>query len=175
MNWKQFLFQDWQVNPDNPRIRLILVMFRLAQKLSQLKGVFYLLAFPYLAFYRLLVEWFLCLELHWKTQVGPRLSIFHGYALVVSRDTIIGSDCVLRQSTTIGMKTDYQGIESGSPKIGNHVDIGANAVIIGPVLIGDYSIIGAGSVVVKDIPPGTIVAGNPARVIKQNPLYQNGA
>ena len=50
---------------------------------------------------------------------------------------------------------------------GEGVDVGANAVIIGAVRIGDRAVIGAGSVVVKDVPPGAVVAGNPARVIRQ--------
>ena len=47
------------------------------------------------------------------------------------------------------------------------MDVGANAVIIGAVKIGDRAVIGAGAVVVKDVPPGAVVAGNPARVIAQ--------
>lgn len=56
----------------------------------------------------------------------------------------------------------------GYTQIGNYVDIGANAVIIGPITVGDNVVIGAGAVVVKDVPSGFIVAGNPAKIIKEN-------
>ena len=55
---------------------------------------------------------------------------------------------------------------SDLPIIGNYVDIGCHVVILGPVKIGDRSVIGAGSVVLKDVPPGGVVVGNPARLIR---------
>ena len=54
---------------------------------------------------------------------------------------------------------------SACPVLGDGVDVGANSVIIGAIKIGDRAVIGAGAVVVKDVPPGAVVAGNPARVI----------
>ena len=58
------------------------------------------------------------------------------------------------------------GAMSGCPVLGTRVDVGANVVILGPIQIGDDAVIGAGSVVVKDVPAGAVVAGNPARVIR---------
>ncbi|MBL7956618.1 MAG: serine acetyltransferase, partial [Flavobacteriales bacterium] len=49
------------------------------------------------------------------------------------------------------------------PRFGDRVDIGANAVVIGPITIGDDALIGAGAVVVKDVPPNCVAVGNPAR------------
>ncbi len=167
LGWITYIFQDWKANPSNPRIQLILIMFRLAQQLSPFHGLGYIISIPYFAFYKFLVEWIFCMELHWKTRVGSSLTIFHGYSIVVHRNSIIGSNCILRQCTTIGVKT-VNGKESGAPKIGSHVDIGANVVILGPITIGDNSVIGAGSVVIKDVPAGSIVAGNPAHFIKED-------
>jgi acetyltransferase-like isoleucine patch superfamily enzyme len=67
----------------------------------------------------------------------------------------------------------YRVISSG-PKIfklqvGERVEVGANAVILGGIRLGDESIIGAGSVVLHDVPPRAVVAGNPARVLRINP------
>lgn len=113
-----------------------------------------------------MVEWILGVELPWKTTVGEGLTIYHGYALVVNDGTVIGENCILRHCVTIGNKQLQDGSFSRSPIIGDNVDIGANVCIIGPVTIGDNSKVGAGSVVTKDIPPNSVVVGNPARIIE---------
>ena len=159
-----YLLQDWQVNTEtSSKSRFILLMFRSAQLLGRLPAPFSLLS---IVLYQLVVEWILGVELPWNTQVGENIKLHHAHALVVNPDTIIGTNCTLRHSTTIGNKKLPNGSCSGSPKIGNNVDIGANTVIIGPIAVGDNAIIGAGSVVVKDVPEGAVVVGNPARVIR---------
>ena len=162
-----YLFQDWKVNTTNHKARLVLLMFRLAQMLRHWPMPFFVFSVPYLVLYRVLVEWLLGVELPWNTQVGPNLKLYHAQALVVNDRTTIGANCTLRNSTTIGHKLLADGSYSKSPKIGNNVDIGSNAVIIGPVTIGNNAVIGAGSVVVKDVPADTVVAGNPAKVIRK--------
>ena len=161
------ILQDWEANRGNIKGQLVLALFRLAQKIRALPDPWWMLGLPYLAFYRLAVEWTLGIELRFKTRVGPRLRLFHGHALVVHEATIIGADCILRQSTTIGNKTLADGGEGGSPVLGDGVDVGSNVVILGAISIGDKSVIGAGSVVVKDVPAGAVVAGNPAQVISK--------
>ncbi|MGB9274623.1 MAG: DapH/DapD/GlmU-related protein, partial [Terrimicrobiaceae bacterium] len=64
---------------------------------------------------------------------------------------------------TIGMKNG----PADCPVIGDNVDIGSNAVLLGAIRIGDNAVIGAGAVVLRDVPPGDVVGGNPARSIKQ--------
>jgi putative colanic acid biosynthesis acetyltransferase WcaB len=137
-------------------------MFRLAQLLGRLPFPIFLYRF----LYQLIVEGILGIELPWNTQIGSSLQLQHGIALVVNQKTKIGEHCVLRNSTTIGNKKLADGSYSDSPTIGNHVDIGCNVVILGSINIGNYAVIGAGSVVVKDVPEGAIVAGNPARLIR---------
>ena len=83
---------------------------------------------------------------------------------MVSPGTIIGNNVSLRQNTTIGAK-GFDGAEK-SPIIEDNVTIGPNVCIIGDITIGEGTIIGAGAVVVKDVPAHTIVVGNPAKVIK---------
>ncbi len=95
--------------------------------------------------------------------VGKGLFIQHGFATIISAQKI-GDYCWINQQVTIGFEQDK------SPVIGNHVRIGAGAKVIGGVTIGDNAIIGAGSVVTKDVPAGEIWAGNPAHFIKKAPV-----
>jgi putative colanic acid biosynthesis acetyltransferase WcaB len=157
----QYILQDYAANRGNTKGKIITVMFRLAALVSRRKWV-KILFLPYLAFYRLFVEWILGIELPWPTIVGKELRIFHGQAIVVGKAVVIGNNCTLRQSTTIGNTKEG----SGSPVIGNNVDIGSNVCILGAITIGDNVTIGAGSVVVKSIPSHSVAVGNPAKVIK---------
>ncbi|MGV3509606.1 MAG: serine acetyltransferase [Sphingobacteriaceae bacterium] len=116
-----------------------------------------------------MIEWFLCIEIPRKLKAGKGLILYHGQALVINQATIIGENCILRNSTTIGHKQLADGSFSKCPRIGNNVDIGANVCIIGDVTIGDNVKIGAGAVVVKDIPDNCIAVGNPARIINAKP------
>jgi len=72
----------------------------------------------------------------------------------------IGENCIIRQNVTIGHKNNAY------PYIGDYVELGAGCIIIGNVEVGDNAVVGAGAVVTKDVPPRTVVAGNPAKVIK---------
>lgn len=163
----EYIFQDWQVNSSTSfKSRLVLVLFRSVHALRNLPGYLSWIFWIDRGFYQISVEWILGIELPWDTQVGPGLQLQHGRGLVVNFQTVIGDDCVLRNTTTIGNKKLRDGTYSQAPRIGNRVDIGAHAVIIGAVTIGDDAVIGAGAVVVKDVPARAVVAGNPAKVIR---------
>ena len=159
------IFQDLRANRRNPKGMLVLVLFRIAH-LLRLNIITFILFLPYFILYRIFVEWVLCIELPWKTRIGPGFRIDHGQALVINDHTVFGAGCTVRNSTTIGNKRTKDGVYTSSPIFGDRVDIGANAVIIGPVRIGDDVVIGAGAVVVKDVPAGHVVVGNPMRILK---------
>ncbi len=159
------IFQDFRSNRNNPKGILVMVLFRLAHLLRR-STITFILFLPYFIFYRILVEWFLCIELPWKTRIGPGFRVDHGQALVINDNTVFGADCTVRSSTTIGNKKAKDGGYTGSPRFGDRVNIGANAVIIGPITIGDDAVIGAGAVVHKDVPAGHLAVGNPARIIR---------
>lgn len=166
MNFFAYLFQDWRANQGNIKARWVLFLFRLAQIFSRNK-ILTLLFIWYLAFYHYYVEWILGIELPRKLKVGKNLIIYHGQALVVNQNVVIGENCTLRNSVTIGHKKLADGSLSKCPQIGNRVDIGANVCIIGDVVIGDDVIIGAGAVVVKSIPSNSVAVGNPARILEK--------
>ena len=157
------IFQDFKANRNNPKGMLVMVLFRLAHLLRQ-STITFILFLPYFLLYRFFVEWLLCIELPWKTRIGPGFRIDHGQALVINDHTIFGANCTVRNSTTIGNKKLKDGTYTASPRFGDRVDIGANAVIIGPVTIGNDAVIGAGAVVVKDVPAGHVAVGNPMRI-----------
>lgn len=139
----------------------MLLLFRTANFCTT-RRIYRYIGLPYLIFYRILVEWFFSIELPWRAQIGRNLKLFHAEALVVSHEVVIGENCTLRQSTTIGIKNLPDGSVSRSPVIGDNVDIGCNVCVIGPVTIGNDVKIGAGAVVVKNVPPYSVVIGNPA-------------
>ena len=101
-------------------------------------------------------------------EIGPGFLIAHVGGIIIGGGTKIGSYCDIRQNVTFGGNFNKQA-EDGrqQPLVGNGVSFGAGCVIIGPVKIGDNSIIGANSVVTRDVPEGVIVSGIPAKVIKE--------
>lgn len=161
-----YLFQDWSSNKGNIKARLILFFFRLCHLISTKNKIIFVLGIPILILYRVIVEWILSVEIPFRTKIGRSLRLYHGQALVINNQSVIGCNCTLRHSTTIGTNKELaDGSWGKSPVIGNNVDIGCNSVIIGPVIIGNNVIIGAGSVVVKNIESNCKVVGNPARKI----------
>jgi len=158
------IFQDLSANKGNIKGALILINFRLAHLLRK-NLIAFILFLPYFIFYRVFIEWFLGVELPWKTIVGAGFRIDHGQGLIINDGTVFGIDCTVRNNTTIGNKRLTNGSYSRSPIFGDNVDIGANAVIIGPIIIGNNVSIGAAAVVIKDVPDNSVVVGNPGRVI----------
>lgn len=95
---------------------------------------------------------------------GKGLSIWHAGSIVVNPDARIGENCTLHGANCIG----NNGKGKGVPRIGDHVDIGYGAVIIGNIEIADHVTIGANAVVNKSVTePGCTVAGVPAKVIRR--------
>ncbi len=100
-------------------------------------------------------------ELPCEARVGRGLVIEHAFDIVVSGDAILGDDVILRNGVTIGLRHTSQ---RGSPTIGNRVDIGAGAKLLGPIVIGDDVAIGANAVVLCDVPANHIAVGVPAKI-----------
>ena len=96
-----------------------------------------------------------------NAEISNNMLFPHPIGVVIGDGVKIGKNCTVFQNVTIGKKNDLY------PTIGNNVTIYPGTVIVGNVKIGDNSIIGANSVVLHDVPPNTVVAGNPAKIIKK--------
>ena len=107
-------------------------------------------------------EMLLGTELPCEAVIGRRFVIEHIGGIVVSGDAAFGDDCIIRNGVTVGLRN--RGVR-GSPRIGNRVDIGAGAKLLGPIQIGDDAAIGANAVVLCDVPANSIAVGIPARII----------
>jgi serine O-acetyltransferase len=108
-----------------------------------------------------LTEAYTGVELPPETAVGPGLRIWHGGNVVINPNTRIGADCVVRQGVTLGNL-----VPGGpAPVLGDGVELGAYAQVLGDITIGDGARIGAMSVVLTDVPAGATAVGVPARVL----------
>ena len=101
------------------------------------------------------------IDLPCEASVGRRLRIEHFGGIVVSGDAVIGDDVVIRNGVTIGLKRTG---ERGAPRIGDRVDIGSGARILGAVSVGEGAVVGANAVVLCDVPAGALAVGVPARI-----------
>jgi serine O-acetyltransferase len=148
--WEVFLY---------PSFRAIL-RYRVAHKLYEKKHYF-------------LARWYsqrtvrkTGIEIHPGATIGKGLFIDHGHGVVIGETAIVGDNVTLYQGVTLG----GTGKETGKrhPTIGNNVMISAGAKILGSFTVGENSKIGAGSVVLSEIPPNSTVVGVPGRVVKRD-------
>ena len=106
------------------------------------------------------------IEIHPGARIGKGFFIDHGNGVIIGETTIIGDNVTLYQGVTLGGTGKEQG--KRHPTIGNTVMISTGAKVLGSFKIGDNSQIGAGSVVLEEVPPNSTVVGVPGRVVKRN-------
>ena len=106
------------------------------------------------------------IEIHPGATIGNGFFIDHGHGVIIGETTEIGDNVTLFQGVTLG----GTGKEHGKrhPTIGNNVMVSAGAKVLGSFKVGDNSKIGAGSVVLEEVPPNSTVVGVPGRVVKRN-------
>ena len=105
-------------------------------------------------------------DIHPAATIGRRFTIDHGLGIVIGSTAVIGDDCMLYQGVTLGMKATSFSDEKRHPTLGDGVLVGANAVILGTVNVGNRARVGAGAVVVEDVPSDVTVVGVPARIAR---------
>lgn len=106
------------------------------------------------------------IEIHPGAQIGENFFIDHGNGVIIGETAIVGNNVTLYQGVTLG----GTGKEHGKrhPTIGDNVMISAGAKVLGSFTVGENSKIGAGSVVIEEVPPNCTVVGVPGRVVKRN-------
>ncbi len=105
------------------------------------------------------------IEIHPAARLGRRLFIDHGMGVVIGETAIVGDDVTLYQGVTLG--GTGKDVGKRHPTLRNGVFVGNNANILGNIVIGENSRVGAGSVVVRDVPPDSTVVGVPAHIVYQ--------
>ncbi|MGB7802499.1 colanic acid biosynthesis acetyltransferase WcaB [Buttiauxella sp.] len=117
-------------------------------------------AAPIILLYRFITECLFGYEIQAGATIGRRFTIHHGYAVVINKFVVAGDDFTIRHGVTIGNRSK----SNDCPVIGNGVDLGANVVIIGDITLGNNVVVGAGSVVLDNVPDNALVVGEKARV-----------
>ena len=113
-----------------------------------------------------LVRFFTGIEIHPGAVIGRGVFIDHGMGVVIGETAIVGSDVTIYQGVTLG----GTGKETGKrhPTIEDGVVVSAGAIVLGSITVGANSKIGAGAVVIHDVPPGCTVVGVPGRVVARS-------
>ena len=104
------------------------------------------------------------IQLSPKTGIGRRLRIAHQHGIVIHGAVVIGDDCLIRQGVTIGLARG-----PGAPRLGDRVEVGAGAILVGNIRIGNDVTIGPNAVVTTHVPAGAIVASPQSRIFLPPP------
>ncbi|ACC72427.1 serine acetyltransferase [Paraburkholderia phymatum] len=150
------------------KAKFVILLFRIANYLARRSNVTLILGLPFIAFYILISDWVMGIEIPVKTNIGKGLTIYHGFGLVINGFSVIGDYCVLRHGVTIGNITRADGTLTGAPIVGNRVEFGANSIALGEIRIGDGARIGAGAVLLSSLAPHAVAVGVPARALEKD-------
>jgi putative colanic acid biosynthesis acetyltransferase WcaB len=147
------------------KTRCVVIFFRIANYLACRNRVTLVLGAPVILLYIFICDWLMGIEIPVKTRIGKGLTLYHGTGLVINGYCVMGEYCVVRHGVTIGNTILADGTNSGVPVIGDRVEFGAHSVALGNIRIGDGARIGAGAVLLCNVPDGAVAVGVPARVM----------
>jgi serine O-acetyltransferase len=126
-----------------------------------------------------IAQTFLAIDISHKCRLGPGIVIVHGFGVVIGSDVEIAGDCCIFHGVTLGDRgSEWVNSDrtDGHPRVGREVMFGAGAKVLGPITIGDNCVIGANAVVLTDVPPDSVAAGIPAKVVsrRKSPRWVTG-
>lgn len=115
-------------------------------------------------------------EIHPAAQIGPGLCLVHSQKILIGEGVVIGAHARICHGVSIGgdLGRGMEGKQSDWPRFGDNVTIGMDAIIMGPVTVGDGAVIGAQALVIKDVPPHAIVSGSPATIRRYTDAAERG-
>jgi serine O-acetyltransferase len=113
-----------------------------------------------------LVRWLTGIEIHPGAVIGPGFFIDHGMGVVIGETAEVGAEVTLYHGVTLGGTSLAKG--KRHPTLGDRVVVGAGAKVLGAITIGDDSRIGANAVVVKPVPPNSVVVGVPGQIVARS-------
>ncbi|KAA1421459.1 serine acetyltransferase [Nocardioides humilatus] len=111
-------------------------------------------------------------EIHPDATLGAGFALVHSNGVVVGPGVVTGIDCRLNPGVVLGEPGRGSSGDYGFPVLGDHVTIGAHAVVLGTVSVGDGSVVGANSVVRGDVPANVVVIGSPAKIVRRLVPYE---
>lgn len=111
-------------------------------------------------------------DIHPAATLGPGTFIDHATGVVIGETTVVGEDCTIYQGVTLGGTSTRPG--KRHPTLGDRVVVGAGAKVLGAIAVGDDARIGANAVVVRDVPPGTVVVGVPGQIVARTSTLEAG-
>jgi serine O-acetyltransferase len=106
-------------------------------------------------------------EIHWDARIAPGVSIVHGVGLVISHAATVGENCILFHNVTLGEGLDKETKKRGAPTLKARVHVGPGATLLGPIVVGEGSKIGAGAVLDHSVPPNSLVMPQAAKVVSR--------
>jgi len=144
--------KDMLANRHSAKGRLVMTLFRLGQALPrQVRRI-------YKPIYYFVVDVVMGISLPLDARIGGGFILRHGQGVVISWMSSFGDGCEVHQHVTLGEKN------GASPQLGNNVMVGASAILLGGITIGDGASIGAGAIVTKDVPSGGTAVGPSATI-----------
>ena len=140
----------------------VMIVYRFGRWRYTIKSA--LLRKPFSLLYKILFKFIQVItgiELPCEVLLGKNFRIDHFGGIIISGFASFGDNCVIRDGVTVGLRRVDDPV---APKIGNNVDIGTGAKVLGDITIGDNVVIGANAVVLEDVPSNSIAVGVPARI-----------
>ena len=140
----------------------LLFLFRLGQDLYRIPIIGKVFGF----FVEYLIRILYASDISCRAKVSEGFVILHGHDIVIGSDVVIGKNCKIFNGVTLGNKDTTKSSYGEQPEIGNNVTLSTGSKILGGIIIGDNVVVGANAVVIKSFPANVVIAGIPAKIVK---------